>query len=239
MTRARDRDWTPELLLAYADGALAPDRARDVEAVIAADPEAAECLARLKAGAVAASGAYARVADTAPPASLTRAADALAVGLAEHARRRQHRRVGLSGWMDRLGAGPTVAVAASLLIMLAVGFGAGRWTAPSPGTVGLAGGSGSEMPVAAADALWRALETDGAEDTVAWTAGSGDTGGTVTVLAPIDTPLSAPCRPFRLQRTVGATTITADGLACRDDAGGWSILTLPPSPTGMADGGGQ
>jgi hypothetical protein len=49
-------DWTPETLLAYADGQLSDERARAVERLLETDPAAARCLADLRAGRDAADG---------------------------------------------------------------------------------------------------------------------------------------------------------------------------------------
>jgi surface antigen len=238
-------DWTPETLLAYADGQLSDERARAVERVLEIDPAAARCLADLRAGRDAADGAFARVNQVPPPPALTHAADALAAGLSDRARRRADRRSGLRGLaalLDRLALPalrPVGAMAAVLLVVAVTAFGIGRWTAPMPGTADgtlrLAGSGAAELPLAATDALWQALETAAPGESLAWQGVGGGASGTVTVFAAVDTGLDTTCRPFHHAWTRDAAAQSLAGLACRDAAGGWSFLTLPAAPTAPTD----
>lgn len=233
--------WTVEDLLAWTEGTLPPDRARTVADALARDPEAAASLARLTAGEAAARKALERAA-TPPPPGLTRAADALAAGLAERRRRttdRRRRATGLTApRLDASGGRRRRALAAAAVVLIAVlgAFAGGRWSAPdgADATLRLAAApTDRPMSLAEADALWRALEQAAPGETVAWRSDDGTGRGRITAGETVDPGLETRCRRFDRVATASAGSAgTERGLACRDRAGGWSILILPAPPDG-------
>jgi len=207
-------------LIAYADGVLAPEEARRLEAAIGGDAEAQEALTLMRRSAAAVRHAFDAPLDQPVPERLRSLFDRPAAAGPTSRRSLSQRLLPLAASIAALAAG------------LGLGFGGG-YMAGSPETGGqqmqLAAGPADGAPGAFEAALLRALETG--VDTTRYSEGGG-VEGTVTLLGRLETSFGLPCREFR--HAVSGTAGSRDeaGLACRREDGGWevSILTPPASP---------
>jgi surface antigen len=207
-------------LIAYADGALAPEEARRLEAAIRDDAEAQQALALMRRSAVAVRRAFDAPLDQPVPEHLRALFDRPAAQSLPSRRSLSQRLL------------PLAASIAALAVGLAVGFGGGTMIgAPEKGgrQIQLAAGPADSAPGAFDAALLRALESGA--DTTRYTDGAGAE-GTVTLLGHLETSFGIPCREFR-HAVAGATgSRWESGLACRRADGGWEVSILtPPDPS--------
>lgn len=208
------------MLVAYADGALAPEEARRLEAMIRDDATAQEALALMRRSAAAVRHAFDAPLDQPVPERLRAAFDRPAAEGLKSRRSLSQRLL------------PLAASFAALAIGLGVGFGGGTMIG-TPETGGqqirLAAGPADSGPSAFDAALLRALESGAATTRYTDSAGAE---GTVTLLGRLDTSFGIPCREFHHTVAGAAGSREESGLACRREDGGWevSILTPPASP---------
>jgi anti-sigma factor RsiW len=208
-----------DLLVAYVDGELPPDRLAAVEAALLHDAEAWEAVRLLRLSAKAAARAFAPVIDEPIPARLRAAAG----GKAERGKLGAPRPRMRAGWPMALGAS---------LAALAVGLGAGYSLRGITG--GTAGGAYTPASDATADplaarfesALLAALEKGVDGQSVSYE--SKDVGqGRVELGRAFTTGFGSDCREFHREETRASALSRADGLACRSADKGWSVMILP------------
>jgi surface antigen len=205
------------MLIAYADGVLAPEEARRLEAAIRDDTEAQEALALMRRSAAAVRHAFDAPLDRPVPERLRAVFDRpSAAGSPSRP------------WLSQRLL-PLAASIAALAVGLAVGFGGGTMIgAPETGgqQIRLAAGPADSAPSAFDAALLRALEGD-----TAVTRYTDDAGveGTVTLLGRLNTSFGVPCREFRHAVAGTAGSREESGLACRRVDGGWEVSILTPS----------
>jgi anti-sigma factor RsiW len=208
-----------DLLVAYVDRELPPDRLAAVEAALLHDADAWEAVRLLRLSAKAAARAFAPVIDEPIPARLRAAAG----GKAESGKFGAPRPRMRAGWPMALGAS---------LAALAVGLGAGYSLRGITG--GTAGGAYTPASDATADplaarfesALLAALEKGVDGQSVSYE--SKDVGqGRVELGRAFTTGFGSDCREFHREETRASALSRADGLACRGADKGWSVMILP------------
>lgn len=215
MTRDGSRSWDDAEIVAYLDGELPAPEAARIAAILRDDPEAAEIARLMQSGGQAARGAFADALTKPLPPGLEALAGPRPAASAARERFDLLGRLGLVGWR-----GPAFATAVAVVALLA-GFALPRTSDMPGGTLRPAAGTAPSSGDEAAGAeLLAALEN--APD------GGTTEAGRVRIIGAVDTGLPYRCRAFRIEGP-GA----ADGIACRDNDGGWSVLTLPPGGAGQ------
>jgi len=208
-----------DLLVAYVDQELPPDRLAAVDAALIHDAEAWETVRLLRLSAKAAARAFAPVIDERIPARLRAAAG----GTVESGNFGAPRPRMRAGWPMALAAG---------LAALAVGLGAGYSLRGIVG--GMAGGAYTPASAVTADplaarfesALLTALEKGVDGQSVSYE--RKDVGqGRVQLGRAFTTGFGSDCREFRREETRASVLSRADGLACRRADKGWSVMILP------------
>lgn len=199
------------MLVAYADGMLPPEQARQVEAALCDNAEAHEALSLMRRSATAARHAFDSPLNQPVPEQLRAVLD---------------RPVGAR----RALAQRLLPLAASIAALI-VGLGAG-YLLGQPGdngaTMRLAAGPDGTASSAFDATLLQALSTD--ETTLNYTDTALATTGAIILLATIETSFGTSCREFRhivQERQSSATT--QNGLACRRADGGWEVTILASS----------
>jgi surface antigen len=215
----QSKPWVESLLVAYVDKQLEPAQMAAVEEIIREDPEARAIAAVLRRSAAAVKSAYDQPLREPVPARLLAAvgADGPAIeGNVVPLRTRKAR-------FDR----PTIMALAASLAALVIGFGAGHWQAAPSGGIRLAGADGMESGQYEA-ALYQALEDSNPGTQFAYV----DSGrsGAVTIVGPIAAGIGGDCLEFRREWNDAGSKVESRGLACRSDAGEWSVLNMPPKP---------
>ncbi len=210
-----DRD----LLVAYVDGELPPDRVAAVDAALVHDAEAWETVRLLRLSAAAAAHALGPVIDEPMPARLLAAAQGRSENgnlVAFPARHRPALR-----W--------PVQIAASLAA-LAIGFGAGYVLHSSPESSYVAAAAPAADPLAARfeSALLGALDKGAQGES--FTYDSKDVGqGRIELGRGFTTGFGADCREFRRDEFRGTLTRHDNGVACRGADKSWSVMLLSSS----------
>ena len=120
---------------------------------------------------------------------------------------------------------------AASIAMLAIGFGAGYLqfaghARPASGSYQPAGGDSDLF----ATTLRQALDSSTTGTGFDYDDKTTGSRGTVTVTGRLVTSFDKACREFRHDWSTGAGHATAYGVACRSDAGEWSVLTVPANP---------
>ncbi|MFN3867907.1 MAG: hypothetical protein ACK4MF_02440 [Hyphomicrobiaceae bacterium] len=215
MTRPDD-----ETLMAFADGALSPERHAEVAAYLATDADARALVDDFRRSADLVRGAF-DAALTAPPneklEQLIRSGGASGTAAANVTSLASRRKVPFrsQGWQP-------LALAASLALVIGAGLG---WLANSGG--GRGAGAGYEVaigPVPGASDLGRLLETRPSYDEVV--TGEGASRRRLVVVATFRDRAARPCREFEVtsvdqdQRPIGI------GVACRTPSGAWAVEGL-------------
>lgn len=218
----RIRGVAIEELVAYADGELAPEEARRVEAALSGNPEAEAALAAMRRSATAVRQAFDAPLDAPVPERLRAPFDRPAAAMSRP----------FPGPLSRRLL-PLAASVAALAVGLALGLGADRLLGPDGTAPGLrlATGPASSAPGALEAALLRALEAGLAEASYVDTA--SNLSGTVTLLGRIETSFGLPCREFR---NVLSGTGEQAGIACRRADGGWEVTILSQSASDAPGG---
>jgi len=214
-----------DLLVAYVDGELEPERRAAVEAALLHDAEAWEAVRLLRLSGDAAARAFADVVDEPVPARLIAAAadrSKIANGATGRAKVR---------WISARWAVPLAASLAALAIGLGAGYGLRGLEAPpegpSAGTYAPAADSTSD-PLAARfeSVLVGALEKGSAGQS--FTYESQDVGhGSVKLGRTFTTGFGSDCREFRREETRAGDLRRDNGLACRGLDKGWTVMILP------------
>ena len=207
-----------EILVAYVDGELAPERAAEVAAALADDADARQTVEVFRQSAEAAKNAYDAVASQPVPDRLLKAigapvtTDDAVVDLAS--RRRPAR-----GWRAALPLAASIA--------LIVGLGAGYLLARLAETPA----GGFEM------ALNDILESHASGAPVAWRDPTGDDAGDITAVATFKGKSGLFCREFERSRPTAAGDNLAFGVACRATDGRWHVEALIAAQVQTPPGG--
>lgn len=214
-----------EALVAYADGELAPEAARRVEAALSGNSEAEAALAAMRRSAAAVRHAFDAPLDAPVPERLRAPFVRPTAAISRP----------FPGPLSRRLL-PLAASIAALAVGLALGFGADRLlgTGGTKPGLRLAAGPASGQSGAFEAALLRALEAGLDETSYA----DAETGlrGTVTLLGQVETSFGLPCREFRDVRAGASGDAEAAGLACRRADGGWEVTILSSSAGGGTGG---
>jgi surface antigen len=220
------KPWVESMLVAYVDNQLEPAQMAAVEEVIREDPEARTIVGVLRRSADAVKTAFDRPLGESVPARLLAAAGA-ADGQAGGGTV-----LPFAARKLRLNRSAITALAASLAA-LAIGFGAGSWQAAPAGRIYLAGSSATtEGPDGGQyeAALYQALEGSNPGVEVVYIDAVDDRRGAVTVVGPVAAGVGGNCLEFRHIWSHAGNKVLSRGLACRSDAGDWSVLSMPPKP---------
>jgi hypothetical protein len=196
-------NYDDETLMAYADGELDAARRATLEAALGEDPELARRVERLRALRLRVSGAYARIADDAPPEHLIAAARAAREPPGDAHKVVQFPLRAARPHAATWGLGQWAAMCASVVLGMWV-----SWKVFAPGETVLATGDGSLI---AHGALEAALDRQ-----LASAQGAADPVQIGVTFKSMD---GGYCRSFTL---IGARSA---GLACRR-AGDWRIEIL-------------
>lgn len=223
MTR-QPKPWVESMLVAYVDNQLEPAQMAAVEEAIREDPEARTIVAVLRRSADAVKAAFDQPMHEPVPARLL-ATIAAAEATATDGKIVSFPRAGV-----RANRRAFMALAASVAALV-IGFGAGYLQFSPPGAIRLA----ATPPVGAETgqyeaALYQALEDGSTGAMVPYEDTAARRRGVVTIVGPVVTATGDTCREFRHEWTAAPNKMSSEGLACRSDAGDWSILTLPPKP---------
>lgn len=250
-----------ELLMAHADGELAPQAARQLEAEMRVDPE----LRRRQLAFVATRAPLAELFDApmheAAPAWLVQSimgqaapsASANAPMAATPSGRERVKAATLSDWFARLRLAlvrglpsPQMALACSTALL--VGTGAG-WSIPKNGPLVTSASEGlisfQSGTLLAHGELRQALESMPSGTTLALAAAglssTGQSGGSVRPVATFQNGQQNYCREYELTLAQGRTF---EGVACRSGEGRWQIemqasATLTASPAGSVKWAGK
>jgi len=223
MTR-QPKPWVESMLVAYVDNQLEPAQRAAVEEVIREDPEARTIVAVLRRSAAAVKTAFDRPLREPVPTRLLAAIGATAgSAIVSDVRPWRSRKLRL----DR----PTITALAASLAALVIGFGAGYWQAAPGGGIRLAGSpaEGTETGQYEA-ALYQALEDGDPGVEVSYVDATDAKRGAITIIGPVATGVGGSCLEFRHEWSDAGSKIMSRGLACRSDAGEWSVLSMPPKP---------
>jgi hypothetical protein len=201
-------EWTEEQIAAWVDGALEPEEARRIGAIVIEDEAARECARRVAAMNRMLKAAFAETLDAAPPARLTAAVLGAPGKVAALPVRRPVR--------------PWVPAAMAATVALAIGLGSGATLFGGGGDGAPAGATTLASVGPAAPALAAALE-------------SAPTGATtpegLRAVASFRMDDGRVCREFE-------TGDAAAGLACRGAQGDWTVMVIAAAPQTEAAGDG-
>ncbi|MGO4124616.1 anti-sigma factor [Inquilinus sp. YAF38] len=210
MTRG-SRSWDDAEIVAYLDGELPAPEAARIAMILRDDPEAAEIARLMQSGGQAARGAFTDALTAPLPPSLEALAAPRPAASAAPRRFDLLGRLGLVGWR-----GPAFAATVAAVALLA-GLMVARSGDMPGGTLRPAAGSAPSIGDEVVGAELLAALDSGPD-------GSTTEAGHIRIIGAVDTGLPYRCRAFRIEGP-GA----ADGIACKDSDGGWSVLTLPPN----------
>jgi hypothetical protein len=207
----------PDLLVAYVDGELPPDRRAEVEAALVHDAEAWESVRLLRLSASAAARAFAPVLSEPVPARLIAGAEpARVAGPSPRARSR--------GWLM-----PLAASLAALAIGLGAGYsfrGHGIGDGDADGYVPAAVNAADPLAERFESVLLAALEKG--NDGQSFTYDVQNVGqGHVVLGKALITSFGAACREFHRDQTRGGVSRADNGVACRAPDKSWSVMILP------------
>jgi anti-sigma factor RsiW len=221
MTR-QPKPWVESMLVAYVDNQLEPAQMAAVEEIMREDPEARAIVAVLRRSAAAVKSAFDQPLHEPVPARLLAAIgpeDAAIVSNVVSLRARK-------GWFDR----STIMALAASLAALAIGFGTGYWQAGSSGGLRVAGGPNETESGPYEAALYQALEASNPGTQVAYVDAADGRRGAITIVGPVAANVGGNCLEFRREWSDAGNKVVSRGLACRSDAGEWSVLSMPPKP---------
>ena len=218
------KPWVESMLVAYVDNELEPAQMAAVEEIVREDPEARAIVAVLRRSRAAVKAAFDRPLDGPVPDRLLAAVGAERPAMQGNVVPLRVR--------QRLGNRPTALALAASLAALVIGFGAGTWQAAPGDGIRLAGSSadGTESgPYEAA--LYQALEDNDPGTQVSYVvdAAKGRLGA-VMIVGPVAAGVSGNCLEFRREWSDDGDALVSRGLACRSEAGEWSVLSMPPKP---------
>jgi surface antigen len=223
MTR-QPKPWVESMLVAYVDNELEPAQMAAVEEIIREDPEARAIVAVLRRSRAAVKAAFDRPLDGPVPERLLAAVGAEGPAI-------QGNVVSLRPRLH-LGNRTTALALAASLAALAIGFGAGYWQASPGGAIRLAGSSDDGVETGHYEAaLYQALEDNNPGTQVSYVVdAAGARRGAVTIVGPVAAGVSGNCLEFRREWSDDNNRLVSRGLACRSEAGEWSVLSMPPKP---------
>jgi hypothetical protein len=205
--------FSEETLLAFADGTLAGDQAKAVEAALARDPGLQETLRLLRLGSTAVAHAFDQTLDEPLPARLL-----------ETARRP------LPEGPERRAGGRWIGVLAACLAALAIGLGTGYFLRAGPG--GYSPASEATLDPLSAHfqmTLLSALDSGKPGEAFDYAAeGAGK--GKIELGDSFRTAFGSECREFRRLETRGTTESAEDGIACRGADQAWNMMMLSARP---------
>lgn len=218
-----------ETLMAYADGELSPARAAEVEAVLRADEEARNAVARYRESAAVARGAFAYAMNQPVPERLLRAARG---GAARADRWAWLRRLP----MPAMPATPGLALAASFMLLLGVGVG---YLAHEFGAEDAGNGGGLTVADIGGARLSGILERTASGTAASWTTAGGERTVTVAIRSTFRDKRGAYCREYRLRTVENAQEKALRGIACRTGKARWetrvAVAAAPPAATKPGD----
>lgn len=213
-------------LVAYVDGELDAETAREVEMALARDPGARQTVKALSASAAMVRAAFNDPLHEEVPsrlmAYLTRPEKPELGEPGGYARPPDHGRVSRY----------VLALAASLLALM-VGLGGGYvlFGSTDPYRLEVAGGEGAPGDDRIGGVIYRALEAEASGQEFAWRDAARGRSGTVVAMKGFKTSTGQTCREFRSSIDQGADAKTRYGLGCRNTDGSWETLWLEP-PSG-------
>lgn len=217
------KPWVESMLVAYVDNELEPAQMAAVEEMIRQDPEAGAIVGVLRRSAAAVKTAFDQPLREPVPARLLAAAGAESPSIEGNVAPLRSRK----GRFDR----PMGMALAASLAALAIGFGAGYWQAAAGGSIRLAGSSADGMESGQYEAaLYQALQDSSPGTQVAYVDAADGRQGAVTIVGPITAGVGGDCLEFRREWSTASSKVVSRGLACRSDAGEWSVLIMPPKP---------
>lgn len=205
-----------ETLLAFADGDLRGEEARDIEVALSQDQSLRETVRLLRLGSAALAHAFDQSLNEAVPERLLAAARGAGSRAGERPR-------------PRLLAKPWLWGVAASLAAFAVGYGSSYLLYPSPD---------SYIPAAEAplDPLTARFEMallgalDMGKEGQLFSYASKDVGqGAIELGRSFTTASGSQCREFRRQETRGKQQLSDSGIACRGANKAWSMMILPGS----------
>ncbi len=213
------------MLMAYVDGELDAETAREIETALALDPEAQKIVDQLRQNAAMVRAAFNDPMHEEIPSRL------MAPLMAEPAPS-GHRGIEASASpRRRQGAGRlaryVMPVAASFIaLVVGVGGGYALFGLTDPFTLEVASGGEASDDGHISDVIYRALETETSGREFTWRNAATGHSGTVATIKGFVTSGGQICREFRSTVTLGAETRTRHGLGCRLKDGGWETLWL-------------
>lgn len=209
------------MLMAYVDGELDAETAREIETALALDPEAQKIVDQLRQNAAMVRAAFNDPMHEEIPLRLT--AELAPSG---------HRGIeGAALPRRRQGAGRlaryVMPVAASFIaLVVGVGGGYALFGLTDPFTLEVASGEEASDDGHIADVIYRALETKTSGREFTWRNAATGHSGTVATIKGFVTSGGQICREFRSTIALGAETRTRHGLGCRLKDGSWETLWL-------------
>jgi surface antigen len=216
------KPWVESMLVAYVDNQLEPAQMAAVEEVIREDPEARAIVAVLRRSAAAVRAAFDQpLHEPVPPRLLATVGSAAPASASNVVPLRARRLL-----PDRR----TIMALAASLAALAIGFGVGHWQATPAGVIKLAGGPEGTTSGQYEAALYQALEDSKPGVAISYADTMEGRQGAVTIVGPIAAGIGGDCLEFRHDWNSAGQRIMSRGLACRSDAGEWSVLSMPPKP---------
>ena len=207
------KSFSEETLLAFADGTLAGDQAKAVEAAVVRDPGLLETLRLLRLGSTAVAHAFDESLDEPLPPRLVLTARRAMPKIPERPARVR--------WIGLLAAG---------LAALAVGLGGGYLLRPAPGGYHTASEANLD-PLSAHFEMTLLSALDNGKPGEAFDyAAEGIGKGRIELGDSFRTTFGSECRAFRRHESRGAVETAEDGIACRGADQAWNMMTLSTTP---------
>ena len=212
-------------LMAYVDGELDAETAREIEMALAREPEARNIVARLRQNTTMVRAAFNDPMHEEIPSRL------MAPLMAEPAPSGHRGIEGSASPRRHQGAGRlaryVMPVAASFIaLVVGVGGGYALFGLTDPFTLEVASGEEASDDGHIADVIYRALETKTGGREFTWRNAATGHSGAVATIKGFVTSGGQICREFRSTISLGAETRTRHGLGCRLKDGNWETLWL-------------